>query len=258
MALTTYALLHAVWQGHLPAEDAAEALGIPARNVKTQVNYFGDRLANIAGTLDDLIANSYETRGDLAAAKKRAAEKLGVSARQINRFLNRASAEKPRPEGILRREKASASASERKRQHRLLALDVLYGRKTLTEAANLAGRHERSIRRVLDDLPIPARYPDYEHLTSSTRYALAKNVEEMRDSTHLATLVNAQLHRTGRETLPETTKKPLIMLMIGWLEGETDQYDPGFEHFLAFYGLKGIELRFWERSALADELRNLL
>ena len=257
MALTAYALLHAVWKGHLSPEDAAEAIGIPAKNVKTQVNYFGERLEEITQTLDDLTGHSYATRKDLIEAKHRAAEKLGVSPRQVNRFLSRSGA-RPRPESIKKREEASIAAVERRREQRLLAVDVLYGRKTLTEAANLSGRHERSIRRVLESLPIPARYPDFAHLTPSTRYALAKNVEENRDSEHLATLVSAQVHRDVRQKLPQTVQKPLITLMIAWLEGESDKYDPGFEHFLDFYGLKGVELRFWERLALADELRNLL
>lgn len=225
--------------------------------MKTQVDYFGNRLEQIVKTLDTLVAESYATRGDLSEAKRRAAESLGVSTRQLNRFLRR-SGNKPRPQPILRREQASIQATERKRQQRLLALDVLYGRKTLTKAANLAGLHERSMRRVLDNLPIPARYPDYEHLTASTRYALAKNVEEMRDCSHLATLVNAQIHRKTDKTGSQTLEKPLILLMIGWLEGETDKYDPGFEHFLGLYGLKDVELQFWERPALADELRHLL
>lgn len=257
MALTTYALLHAVWQGHMAPEDAAEALGIPARNVKTQVNYLGERLEGIAQTLDSLTAQSYASRSELAEAKRVAAEKLGVSSRQVNRFLSR-SGKKPRPESIVSREKASEAATERKRQHRMLALDVLYGRKTLTEAANLSGRHERSMRRVLEDLPIPARYPEYDLLSPSTRYALAKNVEEMRDCGHLSTLVSAQINRKPGEESPQTVAKPLISMMIGWLEGETDQYDPGYEHFLDFYGLKGVDLRFWEKLALADELRHLL
>lgn len=225
--------------------------------MKTQVNYLGNRLEQIVKTLDTLVAEPYATRGDLSEAKRRAAESLGVSTRQLNRFLRR-SGSKPRPQPILRREQASIQATERKRQQRLLALDVLYGRKTLTKAANLAGLHERSMRRVLDNLPIPARYPDYEHLTASTRYALAKNVEEMRDCSHLATLVNAQIHRKTDKTGSQTLEKPLILLMIGWLEGETDKYDPGFEHFLGLYGLKDVELQFWERPALADELRHLL
>lgn len=257
MALTTYALLHAVLRGHLAPEDAAEALGIPTRNVKTQVNYFGERLEEISQALDALVATPYSSRTELAEAKRKAAERLGVSPRQLNRFLSRAGA-KPRPESIVQREKASIAATDRKRQHRLLALDVLYGRKTLTEAANLAGRHERSMRRVIDGLPIPARYPDFDCLSASTRYALAKNVEENRDSEHLATLVSAQVQRDGLETPTQTVQKPLILLMIAWLEGESDKYDPGFEHFLDFYGLKGVELQFWERLALADELRHLL
>lgn len=257
MALTTYAILHAVHQGHLSPEDAANALGIPVRNVKTQVQYFGERLKDIAATLDDLTAKPYPSRGDLAAAKQRAAKKLGVSARQINRFLGRTGA-KPRPESIIKREEASEKATERKRQHRLLAIDVLYGRKTLTEAANLSGRHERSIRRVLDDLPIPVRYPDFDRLDLSLREALAKNLETGRSCDHLATLVSVQINRTGQESTLKGDRKPLLLLMIAWLEGESDKYDPGFERFLEQYGLKGVELTFWERLALADELRHLL
>lgn len=257
MALTTYALLHAVWQGHIPAEVAAESLGIPVRNVKTQVNYLGDRLDVIAKTLDNLTATPYASRKDLSEAKQKAAVTLGVTPRQVNRFLKR-SGGNPRPTPIQEREKASIAAVDRKRQQRQLAIDVLYGRKTLTEAANLAGRHERSLRRVLDDLPIPARFPDYERLTSSTRYALAKNLEENRSSEHLATLVSAQLNRETREALPQTAPKPLISMLIAYLEGETDQYDPGYEHFLDFYGLKGVDLLYWEKAALADELKNLL
>lgn len=257
MALTTYALLHAVWKGHLPPEDAAEALGIPVRNVKTQVNYLGDRLEGIASTLDNLAEKSYPTRRDLAEAKRAAAENLGITTRQLNRFLARAGA-RPRPESIKKREEASIAAVERKRELRVLAIDVLYGRKTLTEAANLAGKHERSVRRATEELPVPVRYPDYGRLSPSLRYALAKNIEEMRDSGHLATLVDAQINRKGVVTAPSETKKPLILLLIGWLEGETDQYDRGFDHFLEMYGLKGVELRFWEKVALADELRTLL
>ena len=257
MALTTYALLHAVWRGHLTPEDAAETLGIPIRNVKTQVNYLGDRLEGITQALDALAATSYPSRKALASAKKEAAAKLGISPRQVNRFLKRAGAQ-PRPESIKQREEASIGATNRRREQRLLAVDVLYGRKTLTEAANLSGRHERSIRRVLDSLPVPVRYPDYELLTTSTRYALAKNIEENRECDHLATLVNAQINRPAMKELPKTTEKPLISLMIAWLEGETTEYDPGFEYFLDHYGLKGVTLHFWEKLALADELRNLL
>ena len=257
MALITYALLHAVWQGHMTPEDAAEAPGIPTRNVKTQVNYLGDRLEGIAQTLEALAERHYNSRADLAKAKAEAATKLGISVRQVNRFLKR-SGSNPRPAPIINREEASKKASERKREHRLLALDVLYGRKTITEAANLANRHERSIRRVLDDLPIPARYPDYERLTPSTRYALAKSVEENVSSEHLATLVNAQLARGDGESTPQIVEKPLISMLIAWLEGETTRYDPGYEHFLEMYGLKGVDLFYWERMALADELRNLL
>lgn len=257
MALTTYALLHAVWRGHMTVEDAAEALGIPVRNVKTQVKYLGDRLEGITQTLDDLTGRKYASRKELADAKKAAATKLDVTPRQVNRFLSR-TGKKPRPDSILAREEASIGAVNRKREQRLLAIDVLYGRKTLTEAANLANRHERSLRRVLDELPVPVRFPDYDRLSPSTRYALAKNVEENRDSEHLAMLVSAQINRETPENLPKTVPKPLIMIMIAWLEGETEQYDPGFERFLDSYGLKGTELRYWERTALADELRNLL
>lgn len=257
MALTAYALLHAVWKGHMSPDDAAESLGIPVRNVKTQVNYLGDRLETLATTLDELTTTEFGSREALAAAKTQAAQTLGISTRQLNRFLSR-SGLKPRPQSIKARESASEGASDRKRQHRLLAVDVLYGRKTLTEAANLSGRHERSIRRVLEELPIPVRYPDFDQLTPSTRYALAKNVEENKDSEHLATLVNAQIQRGWREKLPQTREKPLISLLIGWLEGETEHYEAGYEHFLGIYGLKGVELAFWEKLALADELRNLL
>lgn len=257
MALTAYAILHAVQQGHMPLQDAVEALEIPAKNVKMQVTYFGDRLGIITQTLNDLTAKRYETRDDLVEAKRRAAETLGVSVRQVNRFLERAGG-KPRPESIKQRENASVKATERQRQHRLLALDVLYGRRTLTEAANISGRHERSIRRVLDELPVPVRYPDYGRLSTSTRYALAKNIEENVGSDHLQTLVNAQINRGNLGKLPQTMPKPLISIMIAWLEGETDQYDPGFEHFMEAYRMGGVELRFWERFALADELRHLL
>lgn len=257
MTLSRYAILHAVWRHHLPAEEAAAALGVPIRIVKTQVNYFGERLEQIAQTLDQITAEKYPSRKALVDAKRKAAETLGVSSRQVNRFLSRAGTQ-PRPESIKSREGASIAATERLRQQRMLAIDVLYGRKTLTEAANIAGRHERSIRRVLDALPVPVRYPDYDRLTSSTRYALAKNVEENRDSEHLATLVTAQINRGRGQDLPQTVAKPLISLMIGWLEGESDKYDPGFEHFFESYGLKGVELRFWGKLALADELRNLL
>lgn len=257
MALTTYALLHAVWKGHLSAEDAAASLGIPVRNVKTQVNYLGDRLEGIVKTLDTLTAESYPSRKDLSEAKRAAAVSLGISLRQLNRFLSR-SGEMPRPQSIKSREEASIRAVERKREQRLLAIDVLYGRKTLAEAANLAGQHERSLRRATEELKVPVRYPDYGHLSPSLRYALAKNVEESLDSEHLATLVAAQINRKGEKTPASASKKPLIELMIAWLEGETDQYDRGFEHFLGMYGLKGVELRFWEKIALADELKNLL
>lgn len=260
MALTTYALLHAVWKGQLPPEDAAEAIGIPVRNVKTQVNYLGERLETIVETLDSLIAASYPSRRALAEAKQKAAVTLGVTTRQVNRFLARAGGN-PRPQPIVEREKLSAGASERKRQHRLLALDVLYGRKTLTEAANLAGRHERSLRRVLDDLSIPVRLPDYDKLTPATRYALAKNVEEGIDSEHLAKLVAAQISRGGQieeKDRVKTVEKPLIKLLIANLEGETTHYESGFDTFLAQYGVAGRALTFWEKTAIADELRNLL
>jgi len=46
--------------------------------------------------------------------------------------------------------------------------------------------------------------------------------------------------------------------MIAWLEGETEQYDPGFEHFIKMYGLNDRVLPYWERAALADELRQIL
>lgn len=257
MALTTYALLHAVYKGQLSPEDAAASLGIPIRNVKTQVNYLGERLEGIAQALDGLIAASYPSRAALAAAKASAAAKLGVSTRQVNRFLLR-SGGNPRPDAIKQREEASEAAVSRKKQHHFLALDVLYGRKTLTEAANLAGRHERSIRRVIDDLDIPVRFPDFDKLTDSTRYALAKNVEEHRPSEHLTTLVNAQINRIPGGEPPKTVEKPLIKLLIGWLEGETSKYDPGFDRFLNLYGLKDVNLAYWEKLALADELRNLL
>lgn len=257
MSLSTYAILHAVWKGHMPAEDAAESLGIPTKIVKTQVTYLGSRLEDIVQTLDDLTGREFASRYDLAAAKREVSKKLGVSVRQVNRFLSRAGL-KPRPVKIVEREEASARASERAREHRLLAIDVVYGRKTLTEAANVADRHERTIRRVLDDLPIPVRYPDYDLLTPSTRFALGKNLEENRSCDHLATLVGAQINRKGMGLLPQTQAKPLLAMMIAWLEGETEQYDPGYEYFLGRYLLKGIELKFWEKQALADELRNLL
>lgn len=257
MALTAYETLHAVWRGHLSPEDAAAAMGIPAKNVKNQVGYLGGRLEGIAESLDELTARDYPSRADLAQAKREASARLGVTMRQLNRFLRRAG-QRPRPRPVLEREKASIEATERKRQQRLLALDVLYGSKTLTEAANLAGRHERSLRRVLDDLPVPVRYPDYDKLTPSTRWALEKNVAANRDSEHLKMLVEAQINRAGQETMPQTVQKPLISMLIAWLEGETEQYDPGYEHFLDLYGLKGVELMFWEKAALADELRNLL
>jgi hypothetical protein len=257
MKLTAYALLHAVWRGHLSAEDAADALGIPARNVKTQVNYFGDRLEQIAQALDELTAGTYSSRQELAEAKRAVAERLGVSPRQINRFLSRTGL-RPRPETIKQREEASAAATDRRRQQRMLALDVLYGRKSLEEAAEVCGRHTRTMRRCVDSLPIPVRYPDFDALTFSTRYALGKNVEDRLSSEHLTTLVDAQLQRGAPRSLPSVTEKPLISLMIAWLEEESDVYDPGFEHFLDFYGLKGRKLTMWERQALADELRNLL
>lgn len=257
MRLTTYSLLHAVLRGHMKPEEAAEAIGIPVRNVKTQVNYFGERLEGITKTLDELTETAYPTRQALIGAKRAAAAELGVSLRQVNRFLSRAGAN-PRPESIKKREETSIAAVERKKEQRMLAIEVLYGRKTLTEAANLAGRHERSIRRVLDELPIPARFPDYDQLNPSTRYALGKCVEEHRDADHLATIVRAQINRDTSQMPPQTVEKPLLTLMIAWLEGESDKYDPGFDHFLDLYGLKGVELKFWERLALADELRHLL
>lgn len=257
MALTTYAVLHAVWRGHLAPEDAAETLGIPTRNVKTQVNYLGDRLEGITQALDDLAATSYPSRKALALAKKEAAAKLGISPRQVNRFLKRAGAQ-PRPESIKQREEASISATNRKREQRLLAIDVLHGRKTLTEAANLSGRHERSMRRVLDSLPVPVRYPDYERLTDATRYALAKAVEENRNCDHLTRLVNAQINRDWTKPLAKTAEKPLVKALISWLEGEDTRYDPGFDHFLEYYGVNDVALHFWEKLALAEELENLL
>lgn len=44
MALTAYETLHAVWRGHLSPEDAAAAMGIPAKNVKNQVGYLGGQV----------------------------------------------------------------------------------------------------------------------------------------------------------------------------------------------------------------------
>lgn len=222
--------------------------------MKTQVDY---RLEGIAQALDGLIATSYPSRAALAAAKASAAAMLGVSTRQVNRFLLR-SGGNPRPDAIKQRESASEAATNRKQQHHSLALDVLYGRKTLTEVANLAGRHERSIRRVIDDLDIPVRFPDFDKLTGSTRYALAKNVEEHRLSEHLTTLINAQINRTPGGEPHKMVEKPLIKLLIGWLEGETNKYDPGFDRFLNLYGLKDVNLAYWEKLALADELRNLI
>lgn len=257
MKLTTYALLHAVWQGHLSADDAAEALGIPVRNVKTQVSYFGSRLEDITVVLDELLAKEYPSRQALAEAKKQAAERLGVSTRQVNRFLNRAGAN-PRPANIVNREKASALASERQRQKRQAAIEVLRGARDLHEAANLCGIHTRSMRRVLDSLPVPVRYPDYGLLSSSMRHALATNLERDESCDHLATLVTAQLNRKPGEKLPQMVAKPLISMMIAYLEGETTQTDPGFDHFYERYALKDVKLHFWEKLALADELRNLL
>lgn len=254
MALTTYALLHEVYKGQLSPEDAAASLGIPTRNVKTQVNYSEE---DVAQALDGLSAVSYPSRAALAAAKASAAAKLGISTRQVNRFLLR-SGSNPRPDAIKQRERASEAATSRKKQHHSLALDVLYGRKTLIEAANLAGRHERSIRRVIDDLDTPVRFPDFDKLTGSTRCALAKNIEAGRPSEHLTTLVNAQINRISGGKPQKAVEKPLSKLLIGWLEGETNQYEPGFDHVLSLYGLKDVNLAYWEKQALADELRNLL
>lgn len=256
-SLTAYALLHEVWAGRMPVELAAEALHIPIKNVKNQIGYLGNRLETIVKTLDEVMARSYSSRDELAQAKREAAKNLGISVRQLNRFLIR-SGGSPRPESIVKREDASKKAVERKRQQRILALDVLKGAKTLSEAANFAGIHERTMRRACDNLPIPVRYPDFDSLMPALRFALAKCVELNTDCEHLSTLVASQIER-GRETqVPQMLAKPLLTIMIAWLEGETDQYDPGFEHFLDKYGLKGRNLPYWEKAALADELRQLL
>lgn len=255
--LTAYALLHEVWENRLPAEIVAEALQIPIRNVKNQVNYFGDRLGTIVTTLDHVMAQPYPSRSRLTQAKQEAAKTLGISVRQLNRFLTR-SGVKPRPESIVQRETASKKATERRRLQRILALDVLKGARTLSEAANHAGVHDRTMRRACDNLPVPVRYPDYGKLLPSTRYAVAKCVEMHGDCEHLSTLVASQINRGNEKQVPQMQAKPLLSIMIAWLEGETDQYDPGFEHFFEKYGLKGRKLPYWEKAALADELRQLL
>lgn len=255
--MTAYALLHEVWAGRMPVEVAAEALQIPIKSVKNQVGYMGNRLETIVTTLDQLTAKTYSSRTELAQAKVEAAKTLGISVRQLNRFLIR-SGSKPRPESIKHREEASKKVSERKRLYRVLALDVLKGAKTLSEAANLANVSERTMRRACESLPIPARYPDYDYLLPSARFALAKCVEMHADCEHLATLVESQINRGKEIQVPQMQAKPLLSIMIAWLEGETDQQDPGFDHFFEKYGLKDRTLPYWERAALSDELRRLL
>ena len=200
-------------------------------------------------TIEALADREYTSRSDLARAKREAATKLGVTVRQINRFLSQSGAYL-RPEPIKKREETASNAADTREKCINYAIEVLQGHRTLAEAAIVANRHERSIRRVLDNLPIPVRFPDYGRLGGSTRYALSENVRRGRCSKHLTPFIEDQINPGKRIGTNKTTRLTVLGLMSA-LNGEKEANDPVFKAYFRRYKLKGVDLLYLERLAIA-------
>lgn len=131
--LLSYEIVYLAGKGDITIEEAALRLNTTPRAVATMVTKWDGRM-NLLLRVLRRFREQFETREDVAEARRQAAELLGISERQVNRLLVRSKVGRKRPKKVEEREKTAEQSQKKWKLRQKYAICIIDGTMSPDEA----------------------------------------------------------------------------------------------------------------------------
>lgn len=169
-------------RGEIDAYLASKLLDTTEKATQQMLTVWSPHLHKLVPLVDKLMQVP-ETKAEQMKTKERLAKIIGVTARQVNRTLQRAGIEVPTTQKAFYRQEAHKNFAKRKRGYQQHALSAIAGIDTAENVASDAGISKRQMYRVIHSLCDLGglHYKDLEPLDLGKRRRIALQIEHLLD-----------------------------------------------------------------------------